>query len=57
VITYLRPSNREIGRTRLHQIFEETDQTVQDAKDTAVAVVDQAGQMIKAVAGVALGTG
>ena len=57
MITYLPPSNREVGRTRLNQIFEETEKTVQDAKDTAVAVVDQAGQMIKAVAGVALGTG
>lgn len=57
MITYLRPTNREIGRIRLHQIFEETDKTVQDAKDTAVAVADQAGQMIKAVAGIALGTG
>jgi len=57
VITYLRPTNREIGRIRLHQIFEETDKAVQDAKDTAVAVADQAGQMIKAVAGVALESG
>ena len=57
VITYLRPSNRELGRNRLNQIFEETDKTVQDVKETAVAVVDQAGQMIKTVAGVALGSG
>ncbi|CAG5112293.1 Oidioi.mRNA.OKI2018_I69.chr2.g6521.t1.cds [Oikopleura dioica] len=57
VITYLRPTNRELGRNRLNQIFDETDKTVQDVKETAVAVVDQSGQMIKTVAGVALESG